>query len=155
MSRTNTIWIALPMLASWKIPATYKKEKQKNVRAASNSLPSCSFLYKESLSSNRITCHVHDGEDVGLNISPSVVVHEFGVAHHHGLHPALFADGARGDPPRSFPLLTPFPIWIVIMIPTLLFLLPALSLLLHLLGILGTICTNTLKFCSCTTAYND
>lgn len=28
MSRTNTIWIALPMLASWKIPATYKKEKQ-------------------------------------------------------------------------------------------------------------------------------
>lgn len=128
------------------------KYLHKKVRAASNS---CSFLYNESLSSNRITCHVHDGKDVGLNVSTSVVVHEFGVAHHHGLHPALFADGARGDPPRAFPLLTPFPIWIVIMIPTLLFLLPALSLLLHLLGILGTICTNTHKFCSCTTAYND
>lgn len=36
--------------------------------------------------------HVHDGEDVGLHVIAAVVFDQLGVGHHHGLHPALFAD---------------------------------------------------------------
>lgn len=55
--------------------------------------------------------HVHDGEDVGLHIIAAVVLNEFGVSHHHGLHPALSADRALWPGLRLIllPLLLPFP----------------------------------------------
>ena len=55
--------------------------------------------------------HVHDGEDVGLHIIAAVVFDEFGVGHHHGLHPALSADWALWPGLRLIlpPLLLPLP----------------------------------------------
>lgn len=78
----------------------------------------------------RPTHHVHDGEDVRLHVLASMVVHEFGVGHHQGLHPSLLADGAARDPSRgglSGRL-------------TSLLMFPGLPLLLHLERVVSTIC---------------
>lgn len=53
------------------------------------------------------THHIHDRQDVLLNVLAAVVLHHLGVGHHQGLHPLLLADGARLD--LALPLLLLFP----------------------------------------------
>lgn len=117
MRRTKMTWMALPMLASWKIPATCQHGHNAPLKADRMSGTRC-----DEQNLTQTPYHVHDGEDVRLHVVASVVLDKFGVGHHHGLHPALSADRAlRAGPSR---------ILLALLLP-----LPLLSLPLHLDGV--------------------
>lgn len=59
---------------------------------------------------HRLTYHVHDGEDVGLDAVAPMILNHLRVSHDQRLHPALFADGPPGQaspgPLAPLPLLS-------------------------------------------------
>lgn len=72
----------------------------------------CILNVRNAEKSKYTSYHIHYSEDVRLDIIAAVVLNKFRVSHHHGLHPALSADGALPPGLHWFcsPALFPLPL---------------------------------------------